>query len=240
MKSLVKLNLVLLLPIVIAMSTAVWFHYQLVESNALHQVTYQAELILDQTNALRSYTVNEVRPITELNNDDYSSFHPQSVPAYAATQVANLFAKKRPDYRYKEAVFNPTNNRDNAAPWEEAIINKFIADDSQKSILGTRRVGGVKSLYIAKPIQISNPACLECHSTPGLAPASMVAKYGRVNGFGWKLNEIVGIQLVIVPYTLPARLANSSFKSFIYTIAALVFLVLILFNFVLYKLRRPQ
>jgi len=222
------------------MSIAAWFHYQLVESNALHQVTDQAELILDQTNALRSYTVNEVRPLTEFNNDDFSSFHPQSVPAYAATQVANLFAKKRPDYRYKEAVFNPTNNRDNAAPWEEAIINEFITDSSKASVLGTRRVGGVKSLYIAKPIQISNPACLECHSTPEVAPASMVAKYGRVNGFGWKLNEIVGIQLVIVPYTLPARLANSSFTSFIYTLIALLILVLIIFNSVMLKLRRSS
>jgi signal transduction histidine kinase len=40
---------------------------------------------------------------------------------------------------------------------------------------------------------------LRCHSTPNIAPTSLITSYGRNNGFGWKLNEIVGAQIISVP-----------------------------------------
>jgi len=209
----------------LGMAASSWYAYNLTQDNALRQVTDQAELLLEHSVALRNYTVTEIRPLTEGGSDKYEEFHPQTVPAYAATQVANIFRKKRPEYSYKEAVFNPTNIRDNAAPWEEKIINQFIDDPALDKIVGSRFVKRKKSLYIAHPIKITNPGCLECHSTPDRAPASMVAKYGDKNGFGWKLGETIGTQMVLVPYTLPELIANQTFKSFI-TSTALIFLAL--------------
>jgi HAMP domain-containing protein len=55
--------------------------------------------------------------------------------------------------------------------------------------------------YIARPITITQESCLRCHSTPEAAPKSMIATYGKENGFGWKLNEIVGTQIISVPST---------------------------------------
>ena len=52
-------------------------------------------------------------------------------------------------------------------------------------------------LYLARPIQIKDPACLACHSVPAAAPASMIKLYGESNGFGWKHQEIVGAQVVV-------------------------------------------
>lgn len=46
---------------------------------------------------------------------------------------------------------------------------------------------------------ISDARCLECHSTPDKAPKGQIDRYGSVNGFGWKLNEIVGAQIISVP-----------------------------------------
>ena len=57
-----------------------------------------------------------------------------------------------------------------------------------------------KMLYLARPIQIKDKACLACHSTPEEAPATMVKLYGPTNGFGWKFDEIIGAIYCLGPY----------------------------------------
>ena len=43
-----------------------------------------------------------------------------------------------------------------------------------------------RSLYLARPFQIKDPACLSCHTTWEMAPPAMVKIYGPANGYGWK------------------------------------------------------
>ena len=232
MKLTTKINLSISAVYLISLLACGWYFKQLTEEHALHQVTDQAELLLQQAMALRTYTVNEIRPLADQARDN-SRFHSQSVPAYAATQVANLFQKARPEYSYKEAVFNPTNPRDNAAPWEESVIHQFIAQPELDKVTGSRIVNRVKSLYIARPIRISNPDCLECHSTPAAAPRTMIAQYGSDGGFGWKLGEVVGTQMVIVPYTLPEQLAGKTLYSILIALTLVFFATLAAINLVL-------
>ena len=229
-----KVNLILGATFAVGLSVAGINSYLLTKENALHQVTDQADLIMQKALAVRSYTVNEVRPL--LTQLDDGKFYPQTVPAYSATQTANLVRQSRPNYSYKEAVFNPTNPRDKATPAEEQIINRFIADPGLTEIVGSMTVNGVESLYIAHPIRITNPTCLACHSEPEKAPAAMRAVYGDKGGFGWKLNEIVGTQMVVVPYTLPARLAEKTFLSFIISMSIIFALLFLVINITLRKL----
>ena len=42
----------------------------------------------------------------------------------------------------------------------------------------------------------------------------MLEVYGPANGFGWKLNEVVGAQVVSVPMSLPLARADRAFKAF--------------------------
>jgi HAMP domain-containing protein len=58
---------------------------------------------------------------------------------------------------------------------------------------------GGELFYVASPLVISEKSCLRCHSTPENAPKSQIATYGRDNGFGWQLNEIIGAKIVSVP-----------------------------------------
>jgi len=229
-----KINLILGGTFLVGLSVGGVNSYLLTEDNALQQVTDQAELIMQEALAVRSYTVNEIRPLLNKYND--GEFYPQTVPAYSATQTANLVSESRPNYSYKEAVFNPTNPRDKATPLEEGIINQFIADPGLTKMVGSEVINGVKTLYISHPIRITNPQCLACHSTPEAAPAAMRAIYGDKGGFGWKLNEIVGTQMVTVPYTLPAQLAQKTFLSFIVSLAALFLLLFLVINITLRKL----
>jgi protein-histidine pros-kinase len=121
------------------------------------------------------------------------------VPAFAATETFERFRKKFSNFKYKEAVLDPTNPRDLADEQERAIIGKFLADTSLQETSGELFRGFDRFYYVARPIQIKNPACLACHDTPDRAPATMRQIYGDKGGFGWKHNQIVGAQIIVVP-----------------------------------------
>lgn len=229
-----KINIILVTTFSVGLTIGGFYSYLLTEDNALQQVTDQAELIMQEALAVRSYTVNEIRPLLNQNND--GQFHPQTVPAYSATQTSNLVRESRPNYIYKEAVFNPTNPRDKATPAEEGIINQFILNPELKRLTGSLDIAGNRLLYISYPIRITNPKCLACHSTPEAAPAAMRAIYGDQGGFGWKLNEVVGTQMVVVPYKLPAELARKTFYSFLVSLGLIFLMLFIVINIALRKL----
>ena len=234
MKLTTKINLVLVAIFSVALILGGGYSYYLTADNARQQVTDQAELIMQEAIAVRSYTVNEIRPLLAQFGEDV--FHPQIVPAYSATQTANIVRESRPNYSYKEAVFNPTNPRDKANAAEEAIINRFIADPGLTREVGTKFVDGEPVLYISHPIRITNPACLACHSEPERAPAAMRAIYGDEGGFGWQLNEVVGTQIVTVPYRLPTELARKTFYSFMVSLALLFLVLFVAINITIRRL----
>jgi protein-histidine pros-kinase len=181
--------------------------------------------------AIRGYTVTQIRPHLEMQL--MRVFLPQSVPAYAATETINELRKTHPDYSYKEATLNPTNPRNRATDWESDIIQTFRNDASQKELMGERDTPTGRSLYIARPIQIENPACLACHSVPSAAPKSMLKLYGEANGFGWKHKEIVGAQVVSVPMSLPIQNAERAFRTFMSLLAAVFVAVFLVLNVML-------
>ena len=128
----------------------------------------------------------QVRPVLQA---DPETFLPQSVPAFAATEIMTQLRKKYPDYAYKEAALNPTNPRNRAVEWETDIVNEFRNNAARTEISGMRQTPTGPSLYLARPFQIKDPACLGCHTTAEMAPPAMVKLYGTSNGFGWKLTS---------------------------------------------------
>jgi len=93
-----------------------------------------------------------------------------------------------------------------------------------------------RSLYLARPFQIKDAACLSCHTTWEMAPPAMVKIYGPANGFGWKLNEVIGAQIVSVPMGLPIRNANRAFVTFISSLALVFAAVFVILNIMLTQL----
>ena len=111
--------------------------------------------------------------------------------------------------RYKEATLNPTNPRDRAVDWELDVVNRFRSIPISRRLVGERDGEFGKSLYLAQPLQIVDPACLACHSTVSAAPADHDRLYGPANGFGWKPEEIVGAQVVSVPQSVAIERADA-------------------------------
>ena len=220
-----RFNLVLTAVFILGLAVSAFISYNLLQQNAREEIVRNAELMIESARAIRTYTVKQVRP--ELADRLHDTFLPQTVPAYAATETLNLLPEAYKDFAYKEATLNPTNPRDRATDWEADLVRAFISDPNLKLLTGERSTPSGKSLYIAAPIRITNPACLACHSTPDLAPLSMIERYGDSNGFGWKLNEVVAAQVVSVPTLVPLANADRAFFTFIISLVA-VFAVLYL------------
>jgi HAMP domain-containing protein len=182
----------------------------------------------------RTYTVNQVKPLLETHMK--YEFLPQTVPAYAATEQFNELRKKHPDYSYQEATLNPTNPRNRAADWEADVVNIFRNTPTTTEMIGERDTPAGRSLYLSRPIQIKNKPCLDCHSTVEAAPKTMLDLYGNANGFGWKMDEVIGAQIVSVPMTVPVERARKTFQTFMGSLAAVFIAIFVLLNVMLYTL----
>jgi HAMP domain-containing protein len=229
-----KFNLVLLVVCVLGLAATGSVSWGLLQRNARDEVVRNANLMMEAALAIRSYTVTQVRP--QLAVQLTQTFLPQTVPAFAATETLNQLKKNYPDYFYKEATLNPTNPRNRAADWEADLVQEFRNRATVTELVGERDTPTGRSLYIARPLQIKDPACLTCHTTPEAAPATMIKLYGPSNGFGWKLNDVVGAQVVSVPMTLPIRNAERAFFTFMGSLTAVFALVFIVLNVMLSRM----
>ncbi len=217
-----KFNLVLLLVFLLGLGVTGYESYELLHKNAREEVLRNAGVMMEAALSMRGYTVSQVRPVLQT---DPEKFLPQSVPAFAATEIMTLLRKKYPDYAYKEAALNPTNPRDRAVEWETDLVNIFRGDTSKTELSGVRQTPTGPSLYLARPLQIKDAACLVCHTNAEVAPPAMVKIYGTNNGFGWQHMEVIGAQIVSVPMSLPVENANRAFYTFM-TALSIVFVVL--------------
>ena len=232
-----KFNLVLFLVFVLGLAVSGWVSFDLLHKTARDEVLRNAGVMMEAALSMRTYTVSQVRDKLVQKEGE---FLPQSVPAFAATEIMNELRKKYPDYAYKEAALNPTNPRDRAVEWETDIVNDFRNNPDLPEISGTRMTPTGVSLFLARPFKIKDPACLACHTNAEIAPASMVKLYGSNNGFGWKLNEIIGTQVVSVPMSVPIQNANRAFYTFMASLTAVFVVLFIILNLMLsFMIVRP-
>ena len=135
------------------------------------------------------------------------------------------------DFIYKDATLDPTNTRDQADKFEAELVQRFRKDPKLPSLSGFRTISGEKLFYSARPLKITDQSCLRCHTSPELAPKSQLLTYGKKNGFGWKLNDIVTSQIVYVP---AEEIFTSSNRSFLIVIGVLT----IIFTAIVFVMNR--
>ena len=238
MKLIVKFNLVFIVVFLLGLAAAGTVSNELLQRNARDEIVLNARLVMESALAARAYTSTQVGPL--LQTQMKYTFLPQSVPAYSANEIFDVVRKKFPEYAYKEAVLNPTNPRNRANDWEADIVNQFRNASDQPEMVGERETPSGKSFYIARPMQIKAEACLYCHSTVDAAPKTLVDKYGPANGFGWKMNEVIGAQIVSVPTEVPIARANRAFRTFMVSLTVVFALIFIALNLMLwYMVIRP-
>jgi protein-histidine pros-kinase len=238
MKLIVKFNLVLCLIFAIGFAAVGYFTNRLLQRNIKQEITENARIMMEAALAVRSYTSTQIKPLLETQMR--YAFLPQSVPAYSANQYFAQLKKKFPEYSYKEATLNPTNPMDRANDWEADIVNLFRQAPDLPEQVGERETPAGKAMYMARPLKIKDAKCLDCHDTPESTPRTVIERYGSDNGFGWKLNDVVGAQIVTVPVKLPVQRAKSVFAVFMVSLAAVFAVLILALNMMLfYLVTRP-
>ena len=227
----VKFNLLLVAIFLLSLVGAAWYYHHALESDAISDVRQNSQVLMETALAIRSYTTDEIKPHLDPLND--KRFLPHTVPAFAATETLRRLRDRFPAYEYKEAVLNPTNPRDRASDWERTLIEKFRADATQTELTGLQGEGVQRSVYVARPIIIKQAQCLACHSVPAAAPASMLQIYGEKNGFGWQMNETIGMQVVKLPMLYPLEKARRTFYSFMWSLLCIFGLMFLALNLVM-------
>ena len=232
MQLLFKINISLLVCFGLGTAAVGWHANTVLQENAKREVLGNARLMMDAAMTARNYTTAEIKPLLE--NLLKHQFLPQSVPSYAATQSFSSLRTTYPDFSYKEATLNPTNPRDRVVEWEADLVQQLRDHPENKELIGERMGTAGAALYLARPIRLTDGKCLACHSTPAAAPASMVAQYGSSNGYGWKLNETIGSQIVTVPLAVALRQADLTLKSIMIGTVAIFGATLLLLNLLIY------
>jgi protein-histidine pros-kinase len=226
-----KFNLVILAAFAVGFVIAAVVLNRVFIDSAREQVLQNARIMMTAANAIRAYTADHLGPLLPMEHD--GRFVAETVPAFAAQTNFKAVQQSFAGYTYREPALNPTNPTDRAQDWEADIIGLFRNQPGQQELVAERETAIGPTLNLARPITIKEDACLGCHSTPAAAPALLTQTYGIANGFGWKVNETVGAQIVSVPMAVPLKLARDAFVTLLIIMAAIFAIVLLILNLLL-------
>ncbi len=206
-------------------------YWRTLQLRAQEEIAAQGLLLIETMNAVRGYTTQNVRPLLADKLDASPEFISETVPAFSARTVFENFRDQLDfsTYLYKEAAINPTNPLDMADEFEAGLFNQMSGGGFGGEMSGYRMLNDARLFYIARPLIIGSDSCLECHSTPEQAPASLIATYGDDGGFGWTLGQTIAVQIIYVPaqevFDAALRTFTLVMGIFIITFALVVLLI---------------
>jgi len=206
----------------------------LLQRNAREEIYDNAKLLIESALAVRDYTSRNIAPLLETQIK--YEFRPEMVSAFSAIELLRNVRETNPDYKqflYREATLNPTNPANRAVEWESDIVNSFRNGAVKTPLFGERDTANGRMLYVAKPLK-AGAACMRCHDTAEIAPPTMISKYGSAGGFGWKVGEIIGAQIVQIPETFALARAEATFRVFMGSLLGVLVALGLVFNALLW------
>lgn len=227
-----KFNIVMVSAFTAGLLMAAAFVNSISQDTAREAVLSEAATMMAEVDATIHYTRRQVSPL--LARAMKVQFIPEAIPFFAAQQTFDALAQTRPDYSYRHPADNPTRLSDSPAPWEADIIQTLRAQPGTTSLVTERQTDSGRILSLSQPVRISSPDCLTCHSTPEAAPAAMIDVYGSANGFGWKLGDVVGAQIVSMPERVALVRARVNTLHMVAALATVFVIMLVLLNLLLH------
>ncbi|MBR8833603.1 MAG: DUF3365 domain-containing protein [Stigonema ocellatum SAG 48.90 = DSM 106950] len=232
-----KVNLILIIVFLSGILISGIALSKVLEKEAENEVNSKALILMQIANSVRKYTNDRVQPLLLPKVETQQQFIPEAIPSFASREVFENLRKNKEyaNFIYKDAFLNPTNWRDKADKFEADIIENFRKAPGLKSTAGFLNISGEKLFYSARPFIIQDKTCLRCHSTPEQAPKSQLVTYGKDNGFGWQLNQVLGSQIVYVPAYEIFTSANRVFLLVIGVMTSIFTTIIIIMNQLLHK-----
>ena len=221
-----KFNLVLLSTVIGMLLISAVLMYHTLRKSAFEELQRVTRTQMEMALSIRKYTNDHIKPILAQNPD---AFFQESVPSFAATQLMHMLHQKYPGFTYREVALNPQNPANQAQPWEAEVVEYFRQTKADEYYFEHQQPEKEAMVHYARPLIVTDAACLTCHGNPAHAPAAMLRKYGTEHGFGWQLGEIIGAQITSVPMRQPLHEARETFLKFLLgsgLVFAVVYLVL--------------
>ena len=229
-----KINFFVILISLVGILLSGSIFWSVLQKRAQAETSSKALVLMETVNAVRNYTQERVNPLLQERLKTASEFTPEAIPTFSAREVFEHF-RDNPEYKnfiYKDAAPNPMNLRDQADDFETQLVKVFQEQSTQQES-GWRDFSEGKVFYVVRPFALTQPSCLECHSTPDVAPKSLLTTYGTENGFGWKLNDIVAAQIVYVPAEKILANVRRSFAMTMGILISIFVVIILLINFLL-------
>jgi two-component system, cell cycle response regulator len=203
---------------------------RLIDEIASHEARVQMQASL----AVREYTQSHVKPYFDAN--PALGFHSISVPAFASREVLELIYKRFPGYGYREVALSPTNAKNLPDAWEHDQIQRFREPGAVTGQVVLVRSVGDDMLHAVLPVRIEKQACLQCHGQLQDAPEAMRTRYPGPNGYGWKLGEVIGAQIVTIPKSLHRDRFAGQRRDFALSLLGIFGLLFVVSNLLLHRL----
>jgi signal transduction histidine kinase/DNA-binding response OmpR family regulator len=158
----------------------------------------QGKIALEFDLAIRAYVAESIRPAMQERIAKDEFVVEAMSTSYIARRVFDRVGQAFPDYIIKFSSENPRNPRNLAGDEEKALLRMFAERPKIQQWNGTLEMDGSNYLAHASPMRIEQD-CLQCHGRPEEAPRSLLTRYGSTAGFGKRLGEVAGMDLVAVP-----------------------------------------
>ncbi|RUR79730.1 DUF3365 domain-containing protein [Chlorogloeopsis fritschii PCC 9212] len=156
----------------------------------------RSELVLQFGEANRLYVNEQLRPSVQKYTKEFV-LEAMSA-AFATNNIFKYFNNRFPKYIYKQPSLNPLNPHNQADELEIQLINKFRDSQNIKDLVGYRKINNQEQFYVARPIKVE-ASCLKCHSNPETAPKEVVERYGKTQGYHWRVGDIISALIIYIP-----------------------------------------
>ncbi|MEM8719840.1 MAG: DUF3365 domain-containing protein, partial [Cyanobacteria bacterium P01_G01_bin.39] len=196
-----KFNILLLVIFLVGIYLSGLALSKILYHQAEQKLTNEGQILMKMMEEVKYYTSTNLLESYQQNDNGIDQFRVSIIPAYAARKIFGNFQHmtKFANYQYKEATVNPTNLDDRPDHFEKQLINNFKQNRELKILSGYTDKSDLKFYYISRPLTVKNESCLQCHSSPDIAPQEMIDIYGDQNGFNWKLNQLTSAQTIYIP-----------------------------------------
>ena len=202
----------------------------------------KAELVFAHQTSLQEYVRETLRPAVRRALPDESFLLEAMSSSFVTRRVLSELNTHRDQYLYRRVALLPRNPSSKANVLERELIYNFRAHPELKTFQGYRNINGQEHYVLARPV-LFEQGCLYCHGKPQDAPGVLLARYGDTLGFGRKVGELAGLDLVAVPVEVAVHNIKDSvflFGASFFLAAVSVFLFILVFfdRLVVTNLRR--
>jgi HAMP domain-containing protein len=201
--------------------------YSVLQNNINEAVVEQASFFLNTMETIRQHVGKVMRPAAQENMPGKFDVRLMST-SYAARGVAERLKEKFSEYTFRHISVNPRNPVNKANSFEAGVIQSFASNRSALKSNGFVNRGDAEYFYVSQPV-VSDQSCMQCHSTPDVAPKEVLAAYGTTAAFGWEPNQVVASLIVYVPTKLAKAHAFQALLTFmlLYSVVFIIILIMI-------------